>query len=118
MTVLLARAPIEGDDARRAVAQDLASKRLDAIARVSNGKAVHSPVELRGGSGQAEARCVAVDEAQRVRLAFVVRVAATKVVTVALTRYFLEEVGVPFDVTAGLIFDMLEVKNPNGLPAA
>jgi len=42
-------------------------------------------------------------------LAFVVRVAATKVVTVALTRYVLEEVGVPFDVTAGLIFDMLEV---------
>ena len=38
--------------------------------------------------------------------------------TVALTRYVLEEVGVPFDVTAGLIFDMLEVKNPNGLPAA
>jgi hypothetical protein len=96
----------------------LVSKRLAAIADVSNGKAVHSPVDFRGGSGQAEARCVAVDEAHRVRLAFVIRVASTKVVTVALTRYFLEEVGVPFDVTAGLIFDMLQVKNPNGPPTA
>jgi hypothetical protein len=41
-------------------------------------------------------------------------VAPTKVVTVALSRYFLEEVGSPFEAYAGSIFDFLQVKNPGG----
>jgi hypothetical protein len=115
VTVLLARAPFD-ERTRRSVAEDLVTKRLKALAQISNGHAVHSPVDYRSGSGQVEARCVAVDEPQRVRSAFVVRVAPAKVVTVALTRYFLEEVGGPFDMAAGLIFDMLQVKSPDTPP--
>jgi hypothetical protein len=61
-----------------------------------------------------EARCVARDEPQKVRFAFVVRVASTEVVTVELTRYFLEDVGTPFQTYTGLIFDFLQVKDPGG----
>jgi hypothetical protein len=43
-------------------------------------------------------------------------VAPTRVVTVALTRYTTQEIGLPFKAYAGTIFDFLKVKD-RGVPA-
>jgi len=113
ITVLLAREPFSASKLQP-LGEDLANKRIKALATISNGKAVHSPLQPRTGSGQAEVRCTGYDIAHKVRFAFVVRVAPAKVVTVALTRYFLEEVGSPFDAYAETMFDLMQVKNPGG----
>ena len=113
ITVLLARERFS-EPKLQPLAEDLANKRINALAKISNGKAVHSPLQPRTGSGQAEVRCTGYDQSQKVRFAFVVRVAPAKVVTVALTRYFLEEIGGPFDAYVEPIFDLLQVKNPGG----
>ena len=115
VTVLLAREPF-GVAQLQPLSEDLARKRLNALATISNGKAVNSPLRSQAGSGQAETRCFGQDALQKVRFAFVVRAAPAKVVTVALTRYFLEEVGSPFEAYAGTIFDLLQVKT-SGSPA-
>ena len=109
VTVLLTQQPADAAT-RRSMAERLASLRLRGLDTLSNGRAVHSPVKFQTGSDQAEARCAGRDDANKVRFAFVIRATATKVVTVALTRYFLEEVGAPFDAYAGLIFDLVQVK--------
>ncbi len=116
VTVLIAREPFTGPT-RRSVAEDLAKKRLSALASISNGRAVHSTPQLQSGSDQVEVRCFGRDEAQQVRIAFVIRVAAAKVVTVQLTRYFLNEVGLPFEAYSGAIFDFLKIKNPGSSAA-
>jgi hypothetical protein len=113
VTVLLTREPL-GQSQVEELAMDLANKRLNALRALSKGKAVHSPPQLQRGSGQAEVRCFGGDDPQKVRFAFVVRTTPAKVVTVALTRYFLDEVGSPFQAYAGSIFDFLQVKNAGG----
>jgi hypothetical protein len=113
VTLLLPREPLAAAKLQM-LAEDFGNKRLSALATLSNGRAVHSPLRIQSGSGQAEARCLGADDSHKVRFAFVVRVAPAKVVTVALTRYFMEEVGSPFDVYASSIFDFLQVKNPGG----
>src|SRR4051812_5355488 len=95
VTVLLTREPL-GASQLEGVAKELAEKRINALRTISNGHAVHSAPQVQTGSGQAEVRCLGHDEPQQVRFAFVVRAAPAKVVTVALTRYFLEEAGSPF----------------------
>ncbi|HZZ42859.1 MAG TPA: hypothetical protein VFE58_07965 [Tepidisphaeraceae bacterium] len=110
VSVFLAREPFADVAARRAMAKQLADKRIDAIRQLSNGKAVLSECSPSDGSTQTEIRCVGVDEPQRVRMAFVVRVTRTKVVTVSMTRYALDEPGHQFDVYSGLIFDFLQIK--------
>jgi hypothetical protein len=94
------------------IAEELAKKRLSVLATISNGHAVHLPLRFQSGSGQSEVRCFGRDEPQKVRFAFVIRATQVKVITVALTRYFLEEVGSPFESYAGSIFDFLKVKEP------
>jgi hypothetical protein len=113
VTVLLAREPFDAAGLQP-LAEELANARLRALDTISNGQAVHSPLRLQSGSGQSEARCVGRDDPQKVRIAFVVRATPVKVVTVALTRYFLEEVGTPFEAYAGSIFDFLRIKNSGG----
>jgi hypothetical protein len=113
VTVLLTREPL-GPSQVESAATELEETRLGALRTISNGHAVHSAPQLQTGSDQAEVRCFGRDEPQKVRFAFVVRAAPAKIVTLALTRYFLEEVGSPFQAYAGSIFDFLQVKSPAG----
>lgn len=113
VTVLIARTPLAQAQVQQ-VASELAEKRLNALRTISNGHATHSPPRIQTGSGQAEVRCVGRDDPQKVKIAFIVRVAPAKVVTVALTRYFLEDVGAPFEAYSDTIFDFLQVMNPGG----
>lgn len=87
---------------------------MNGICTVSSGRSVHSSPEIKTGAGEAEARCFGHDESQKVRFAFVIRATPAKVITVAVTRYFLEEVGSPFETYCGIIFDYLQVKNARG----
>lgn len=111
VTVLLARETLNEAN-RQAIVHDLAKKRITAINAISQNRATHSPVSVRRGPNQVEARYEGFDKLQGVRLAFVVRASPAKVVTVAITRYFLETVGAPFGDYAGTIFDFLELKCP------
>jgi hypothetical protein len=110
-TVMLPRETIQPEMFRK-LAEELATGRWRALATLSKGRAILSPLQFQEASGQCEVRGFARDDAEKVRIAFVIRVAPAKVVTVALTRYFLDEVGNPFEVGAGLMFDLLQVKNP------
>jgi len=110
VTVLLTKDRFS--DARlRQVAEQLTNMRLDVAKRVSGGRAVASPAQFQSGSGQVEARCVIRDEVNNIRAAWVIRVAPAKVVTVALTRYTMQDLGLPFEAYSGLIFDLVQVKN-------
>ena len=111
VTVLLARERFSGLQLQQ-VAEQLSNTRLNALARLSEGKVVASPVNFMRGSGQVEARCIARDDANKVQYAWVIRVAPDKVVTVAITRFMIEEAAMPFDAYTGVIFDFLQVKNP------
>ena len=115
VTVLLSREPLDATR-RRSVVQDLTNTRLRAVAQLSGGQAQHSPPQQNEGGGQCEMRCSGVDKSNGVRFAFVVRAASDRVVTVALTRYRLEEVGFPFEAYCGTIFDLLQLKG-DGQPA-
>ncbi len=115
VTVLLTREPLD-EDRRRSVVQDLTTTRLGAIAKLSGGKAQHAAPQQNEGDGQCEMRCSGVDQSNGVRFAFVVRAASDRVVTVALTRYLLDDVGMPFEAYYGTIFDLLQLKVP-GQPA-
>ena len=110
VTVLLARKPLNQDQLQQ-FAKELGEKRLNAISTVSHGRSVHAPLQVKAESGDAEVRCFGHDEPQRVRFAFVVRATPAKVITASLTRYFLEEVGSPFETYCGIIFDFLQVKD-------
>lgn len=109
ITVLLTRESLN-EARRRSVVQDLTNARLGAIAKLSGGQAQHSAPQQNEGDGQCEMRCCGVDKSNGVRFAFVVRAAPDRVVTVALTRYLLEDVGTPFEVYCGTIFDLLQLK--------
>ena len=113
VTVLLTPNPLDQTQLQQ-VAKDLAEKRLDALRTVSAGHAVHSAPQIQAGPEQAEVRCFGQDDSQKVRFAFLVRAAPAKTVTVALTRYFLDEVGTPFEAYCGIIFDFLQVKDAAG----
>jgi hypothetical protein len=111
VTVLVTREPLD-QARRRSVVQDLTNTRLGAIAKLSGGQAQHSSPQQNEGGGQCEMRCSGVDKANGVRFAFVVRAASDRVVTVALTRYLLDDVGMPFEAYYGTIFDLLQLKGP------
>lgn len=111
VTVLLTREPLD-EVRRRSVVQDLTNTRLGAIAKLSDGQAQHSPPQRNEGDGQCEARCFGLDKSNGVRFAFVVRAASDRVVTVALTRYLLDDIGMPFEAYYGTIFDLLQLKGP------
>lgn len=109
VTVFLTREPLDAPS-RRSVVRDLTNTRLRAIAQLSAGQFEHPPPQPNDGEGQCEMRCAGVDKLNGVRFAFVVRAASDRVVTVALTRYMLEDVGVPFEAYSGTIFDLLQLK--------
>jgi hypothetical protein len=88
----------------------VAGLRRKAIRELSSGQARLAEAPLRRGDGYVEARAIGEDTQNMVRLAFVVRGTAKKTVTVALTRYTLDEVGAPFEHYAGVIFDLLKIK--------
>jgi len=88
----------------------LAAVRRDAIGELSAGKAVLGETLLTRSNSQVEARVIGEDAPNKVRLAFVIRGTPKKTVTVALTRYMLEEVGAAFADYAGVIFDLLKIK--------
>lgn len=111
VSIRLSRSPL-GEAEQEATANRFVNARLDALSKLSNGQTSSSPVRVQKSNGQVEARCVGSDGSHKVRYAFVVRVARTKIVTVALTRYFLEEIGDPFDVYADTIFDLFEINSP------
>jgi hypothetical protein len=90
--------------------QDLTNTRLGAISKLSAGQAQHSIPQQNEGDGQCEMRCSGVDKSNGVRFAFVVRAASDRVVTVALTRYILDDAGMPFDGYYGTIFNLLQLK--------
>jgi len=109
VTVLLTRESMDASR-RRLVVQELTNTRLRSIAQFSGGQARHSPPQENEGDGQCEMRCCGEDKSHGVRFAFVVRAASDRVVTVALTRYLLDEVGLPFDAYCDTIFDLLQLK--------
>jgi hypothetical protein len=89
----------------------LAEIRRNAIAQLSSGKARVGETTLTNANGQVEARVIGEDVPNKVRIAFVIRATSKKTVTVALTRYMLEEVGGAFEAYVGLIFDLLIIKD-------
>jgi hypothetical protein len=109
VTVLLALEPMDAAH-RRSVVQDLTNIRLGAIAKLSGSQAQHSAPQQNEGDDECEMRCSGVAQQNGVRFAFVVRAAADRVVTVALTRYLLDDVGMPFEAYCGTIFDFLRLK--------
>ena len=115
VTVLLTRELLD-ETRRRSAVQDLVNTRLGAIAKLSGGLAQHSTPQQNQGGGQCEMRCSGVDKANGVRFAFVVRAGSDRVITVALTRYLLDDVGMPFEAYYGMIFDLLQLKG-SGQPA-
>jgi hypothetical protein len=109
VTVLLTREAMDASR-RRSVVQDLTNTRLRAIGQLSSGRAQHSPPQQNEGDGQCEMRCCGVDQSNGVRFAFVVRAASDRVVTVALTRYMLDDAGMAFENYSGTVFDLLQLK--------
>ncbi|HPF41741.1 MAG TPA: hypothetical protein PK093_24140 [Phycisphaerae bacterium] len=110
VTVILPGEPLDATK-RRLVVHDLTNARLRAVSQLSSGQAEHSTPRSNEGTGQYEMRCVGVDKLNGVRFAFVVRAASDRVVTVALTRYTLVELGAPFDVYVEPIFDLLQFRS-------
>ncbi len=113
VTVMLAGTPFDHDELRP-IAEDFAARRVEAYKQLSGGKAIASSVSIQSASGQVEARSIGHDEPNNVRFAWAIRAAPAKVVTIALTRYTLEEIGTPFPAYAGSILDFVQVKAPNG----
>jgi hypothetical protein len=111
VTVLLTNEPLDASR-RRSIVQDLTTRRLQAIAQLSNRQAEHAPPQHNEGGDQCEMRCVGLDKSNGVRFAFVVRASSDRVVTVALTRYMLDDVGMSFDIYSATIFDLLQLKGP------
>ncbi len=110
VTVLQHKRPLGADEFEDTVTRLVAIRRK-AIGEFSAGKAHLGDTKATRSDGQVEARVFGEDAPNKVRLAFVVRGTPKKTVTVALTRYMLEEVGAPFETYAGLIFDLLKVKD-------
>jgi hypothetical protein len=110
VTVLQHKRDLPADELEEAITR-LVNIRRNAIGQLSTGKAVLRETVLTRSNGQVEARVIGEDAPNKVRLAFVVRGTPKKTVTVALTRYMLEEVGTPFADYAGVIFDLLKIKN-------
>jgi hypothetical protein len=109
VTVLLFRES-QAPDSLSSTAERLTAARVNAIRGLSNGKAAIEPVHLSQAPNQAEARCIGLDSDNKVRFAWSIRVTPQKAVTVALTRYALKEIGSPFAVYSGTIFDLVKVK--------
>src|SRR5205814_467852 len=108
VTVLLTKSLLPLDHVER-LAHELMESRLKALRQLG---ASAGEVSRQGGSGQFEIRGIAKDETNKVRYAWTIRVAPAKAVTVALTRYILKEIGSPFELYAGTIFDFVQVKDP------
>lgn len=98
------------ESARRTAVERVVANRLQALREISGGTEEHSAVTWNSGNSQIEARCIGMDQPKSVRFAFVVRADSTKIVTIALTRYFLDEIGHPFATYAEMIFDFLQIK--------
>ena len=110
VTVLQHKRELAPDELEDSIMR-LVTVRRNAIGQLSAGKAVLSDTTLTRANGQVEARVGGEDAANKVRLAFVIRGTPKKTVTLALTRYMLEEVGTPFADYASAIFDLLKIKN-------
>jgi hypothetical protein len=99
-----------GVDELEEVVTGLVALRRKAIGELSAGKARVGETVLVHSEGQVEARVIGEDTPNKVRLAFVIRGTPKKTVTVALTRYMLDEIGAPFEDYARVVFDLLKVK--------
>ena len=110
VTVLQHKRDLPADELEEAITR-LVNVRRSAIGQLSAGKAVLRETVLTRSNGQVEARVIGEDAPNKVRLAFAIRGTPKKTVTVALTRYMLEEIGAPFADYAGVIFDLLKIKN-------
>ena len=110
VTVLQHKRELASEELEEVVTR-LVAHRRSAIGQLSAGKAVLGETELTRANGQVEGRVLGEDAPSKVQLAFVIRGTATKTVTVALTRYMLEDAGAPFANYAGVIFDLLKIKN-------
>jgi hypothetical protein len=110
VTVVQHKRELAADELDEAIMR-LVSIRRNAIGQLSAGKAVLSETTLTRANGQVEARVSGEDATNDVRIAFVIRGTPKKTVTVAITRYMLQEVGAPFAAYTGVIFDLLKIKN-------
>jgi hypothetical protein len=110
VTVLQHKRDLTADELEESVTR-LVAHRRSAIAQLSGGQAVLGETVLKRSNSEVEARVVGEDAPNKVRLAFVIRGTPKKTVTVALTRYMLEEVGAPFADYVRAIFDLLKIKN-------
>ena len=110
VTVLQHKRELAPDELEESITR-LVAHRRGAIAQLSAGKAVLGETVLTHSDSQVEARVLGEDAPNKVRHAFVIRGTPKKTITVALTRYMLEEVGAPFPHYAGVIFDLLRIKN-------
>lgn len=110
VTIVQHKRELAVDELEEAVTR-LVALRRSAIGQFSTGNAVLGETLLTRSDGRVEARVIGADAPNKVRLAFVIRGTTRKTVTVALTRYMLEEVGTAFADYAGVIFDLLKIKN-------
>jgi hypothetical protein len=113
VTVMLAQTPFAQDELLP-IAEEFAARRVEAYEQLSGGRAIASPVSIQSAAGQVEARSIGRDEPNNVRFAWAIRAAPAKVVTIALTRYTLDEIGTPFPAYAASILDFVQIKSPNG----
>jgi hypothetical protein len=110
VTVLQHNRELAADELEDAITP-LVTVRRNAVRQPSVGAVVLSETTVTRANEQVEARVTGEDAANKVRLAFVIRGTPRKTVTVALTRYMLDEVGASFADYAGIIFDLLKIKN-------
>lgn len=98
-------------DKMRAALQELVDARRNATEQLSNGKAQLAETVLDEGNGQMEARFHGRDEPNEVQLAVAIRATPTKIVTMSLYRYTLQDIGLRFAAYAATVFDLAQVKS-------
>ena len=95
---------------QRAALEVLIDKRRDAVTTLSEGLAELSAPEHRQGGGHHEIRVVGINHKRSIQFAFLARASPQAIVNLSLYRYNVNPKLDPFEQTARVIFDHLDVK--------
>jgi hypothetical protein len=99
----------QGADPHTAI-KFIVEKRRAAIETTSKGKAVLSSVDYRSNGNQFEARYTGRDSDSGVQIATVVRANPLRAISFSIYRYTLEKSPLPFEVTTGFVFDLIQLR--------
>ena len=110
VSVLRCQKPLEMSELRPVI-ERLDLHRRNSLGTLSQGQAKCSPSQFRATDQEIESRFDGVDLQNGVQFSIAIRGCASKVLTFSLYRYSVADVGVPFTIYAGVIFDLLTVKS-------